>query len=173
MKNLILIVLLVHSLIGSSLELVPYVSPQKFSGLWYEIARTYNSYQDKCVASSVEYILEEESEYEVRNRCFDTTIGGELIEFKGSAEPSDKNNNMSKIDMTYFWIFTKRYEVYYLEADYSTAIVSDSEFKQLWIMSRTPTMQEEKLKKILALLKNKIDLKNLIYTPQDAKGRYK
>ncbi|MFT7005295.1 MAG: apolipoprotein D and lipocalin family protein, partial [Sulfurimonas sp.] len=115
----------------------------------------------------------DESQYEVRNRCFDTTIGGELIEFKGSAEPSDENNNMSKIDMTYFWIFTKRYEVYYLEDDYSTAVVSDSEFEQLWIMSRTPKMQEEKLKKILSLLENKMDLKNLIYTPQDAKGRYK
>ncbi|MFT7004660.1 MAG: hypothetical protein ACJAWW_002024, partial [Sulfurimonas sp.] len=31
MKKLILIVVFVHSLIGSSLQVVPYVSPQKFS----------------------------------------------------------------------------------------------------------------------------------------------
>lgn len=67
--------MLVHSLFSAQLEVVPYVSVQKFSGLWYEIARTYNSYQDKCVASSVEYVLDENNEYEVHNRCFDTVIG--------------------------------------------------------------------------------------------------
>ena len=173
MKNLILIFLFAYSLWASELKVVPYVSPQKFSGLWYEIARTYNSYQDKCVASSVEYILDEENEYEVHNRCFDTTIGGELIEYEGSAESGDDNDNMSKIDMTYFWIFTKRYEIYYLEEDYSSAVVADTELDQLWIMSRTPKIQEQKLQKILALLENKMDLKRLIYTPQDPKGRYK
>jgi apolipoprotein D and lipocalin family protein len=80
---------------------------------------------------------------------------------------------MSKIDMTYFWIFTKSYGVYYLEDDYSSAVVADSELEQLWIMSRTPKMQEEKLQKILALLENKMNLKSLIFTPQDPKGRYK
>jgi len=173
MKNLTLILLFVHSLFGAQLDVVPYVSVQKFSGLWYEIARTYNSYQDKCVASSVEYVLDENNEYEVYNRCFDTTIGGELIAYEGSAESANSDDNMSKIDMTYFWIFTKSYGVYYLEDDYSTAVVADSEFEQLWIMSRTPKIDENKLKKILALLENKMDLQNLIYTPQDEKGRYK
>lgn len=165
--------MLVHSLFSAQLEVVPYVSVQKFSGLWYEIARTYNSYQDKCVASSVEYVLDEDNEYEVYNRCFDTVIGGELIAYEGSAESAHDDDNMSKIDMTYFWIFTKRYEIYYLEEDYSIAVVADIELDQLWIMSRTPKIQEKKLQQILALLENKMDLKRLIFTPQDPKGRYK
>ena len=173
MKNIILILLFVSSLMGSALESVPYVDVQKFSGLWYEIARTYNSYQDKCVASSVEYILDENNRYEVKNRCFDTKIGGELIAYEGTAKSALGGANMSKIDMTYFWIFTKRYEIFYLEDDYSSAVVADNALEQLWIMSRTPKMQEQTLKKILALLENKMDVKRLIYTPQDTKGRYK
>ncbi len=173
MKSLIFILLFVSSLFGSQLEVVPYVNVQKFSGLWYEIARTYNSYQDKCVASSVEYVLQESNRYEVKNRCFDTKIGGELIEYEGTAKSALGGANMSKIDMTYFWIFTKRYEVLYLEDDYSSAVVSDKELEQLWIMSRTPKMQDATRQKILSLLGSKMDLKRLIFTPQDTNGRYK
>ncbi|MFT5661612.1 MAG: apolipoprotein D and lipocalin family protein [Sulfurimonas sp.] len=172
MKYLLLLLLILFNVKASSLETVKYVSPQKFSGLWYEIARTYNSFQDKCVASSVEYVLECENEYKVYNRCFDTKIGGELIEFSGSAEPTD-GNTMSKIDMTYFWIFTKEYGVYYLEDDYTSALVADEKFEDVWIMSREPFLQEATLKKIEKILASKIDLKTLIYTLQDKEGRYK
>ena len=172
MKNLILLLACLLNLSAATLEPVSYVSPKKFSGLWYEIARTYNSYQKKCVASSVEYKLVEPFEYKVFNRCFDSVIGGDTIEYSGSAEPS-KGESMSSIDMTYFWIFTKNYNVYYLQDDYSYAVVADKNFEQVWIMSRKPQMPQEKLKEILALLQNAMDIKKLIYTPQDEKGRYK
>jgi len=171
MKNLLALIVLTSYMYASALQVVPYVNAQKFSGLWYEIARTYNSFQEKCVGSSVEYILDENNEYEVFNRCFDTKIGGKLIQYNGSAEGGKEN--MANIDMTYFWIFTKRYGIYYIQDDYSTALVADKEFDQVWIMSRTPRMDEKKLENILALLEGEMDLKRLIYTPQDAQGRYK
>ncbi len=177
MKNLFLTLLCVSYLFAleqkNVLQAVPYVDVQKFSGLWYEIARTYNDYQERCVASSVEYILKNQKEYEIHNRCFDTHIGGRLIEYKGSAESSNDDTNMSKIDMTYFWIFTKRYEVFFLEEDYSSAVVADRKLEQLWILSRSPTIDENALQKIHAVLENVMDLKRLIYTSQDALGRYK
>lgn len=172
MKNLILLFLILANVKAYSLEPVSYVSPQKFSGLWYEIARTYNFYQKSCVASSVEYVLEDENEYKVYNRCFDTVIGGDLIEYKGSAEPSE-GKTMSKMDMTYFWIFTKEYGVYYIDDDYTSALVADKDFEQVWIMSRKPFMKKETRDKIEKIVAQKIDLKNLIYTPQDKEGRYK
>lgn len=172
MKNLIISLILFSTVQANTLKAVDYVSAEKFSGLWYEIARTYNSFQDKCVASSVEYRLVEPLEYKVFNRCFDTVIGGELIEFSGSAEPST-GQSMSSIDMTYFWIFTKKYNVYYLENDYSYAVVADKDFEQVWIMSRKPNMPKEKLNEITKYISESMDLTKLIYTPQDEKGRYK
>lgn len=151
---------------------VPYVDIKKFSGLWYEVARTYNSYQKKCVASSVEYALQEDNTYKVYNRCFENVIGGDLIEYKGVASPTN-GNSMSKIDMTYFYIFTREYRVIHLEKDYATAVVSDKDMEQVWVMSRTPKLEESKFKKILAKLEKSMNLKRLIYTPQDEKGRYK
>ncbi len=171
MKYLILTLLIITSINADNLKPVPFVSASKFSGLWYEIARTYNSYQDKCVASTVEYRLVKPLEYDVFNRCFDTTIGGDLIEFSGTAEP-EQGESMSSIDMTYFWIFTKNYNVYYLESDYSYAVVADEDFEQVWIMSRKPFMPKKKLSEITTYLSGSMDLKNFIYTPQDKKGRY-
>jgi apolipoprotein D and lipocalin family protein len=173
MKNLIIILLTVQFLNASKLQSVPYVDAQKFSGLWYEIARTYNSFQKTCVASSVEYLWQEDKTYEVRNRCFDTKIGGDLIEYKGVAKGSLEAVNVSQLDMTYFWIFTKTYHVYYLEEDYSFALMADADLENLWIMSRTPKVDERKLQKVLTLLQGEIDLSKLIYTPHDEQGTYK
>jgi apolipoprotein D and lipocalin family protein len=151
---------------------VPYVDVKEFSGLWYEVARTSNSYQKNCVASSVEYELQKDSTYKVFNRCFEKVIGGDLIEYKGTAEPVNANS-MSKIDMTYFYIFTREYRVIYLEKDYSAAVVADEDMEQVWVMSRKPELPKRKLKKILSKLEKNMDVKRLIFTPQDKKGRYK
>ena len=151
---------------------VGHVDIEKFSGLWYEVARTSNSYQNECVASSVEYKLQEDNTYKVYNRCFKNVIGGELIEYKGTAEPTS-GESMSKIDMTYYYIFTKEYRVIHLEKDYSAAVVADEKMDQVWVMSRKPTLPKKKLNKILVKLDKTMNLNRLIYTPQDAKGRYK
>lgn len=172
MKNLLCICLLFITVNASSISPVAYASVEKFSGLWYEIARTHNSYQEKCVASTVEYVLQEENEYKVFNRCFEEQIGGELIEYKGTAKPST-GDNISKLEMTYFWIFTKEYAIYYIDSDYTSALVADKDFEQVWIMSRTPFMEQNRLQKIEKMLASQIDLSDLIYTPQDEKGRYK
>lgn len=171
MKYLILIFLSIITLYAEVLKPVAFVSPSKFSGLWYEIARTYNSYQDTCVASSVEYRLIEPLKYKVFNRCFENVVGGELIEYSGTAQPKE-GESMSSIDMTYFWFFTKNYNVYYIDKDYTYAVVADEFFEQVWIMSREPTMPEEKLKAIKKHLASSMNLDLLIYTPQDEKGRY-
>jgi apolipoprotein D and lipocalin family protein len=80
---------------------------------------------------------------------------------------------MSRIDMTYFWIFTQEYRVIYLEPDYTSAVVVDDAMEQVWIMHREPFMAHIRLERILALLDESMDLSRLIFTPQDKEGRYK
>ena len=104
---------------------VKYVDPKNFSGLWYEIARTYNSFEKDCVAATVEYRLVEPLKYEVSNRCFKNEIGGELIVYNGVAKPVN-GNTMSQIEKTYYWIFSKDYRIIYLD-DYRTAVMVDEE----------------------------------------------
>jgi len=151
---------------------IAYVDDESFGGLWYEIARTYNSYEEDCFAASVEYTKTDNLEYRVKNRCFDTTIDGDLIEFNGTAE-SLMEEGVSEIALTYFWIFTTEYKIVYLEDDYSTAVMVDEDMEYVWIMNRTPFMQKEKLDKIVSFLSDYMDTTRLIYTPQDKEGRYK
>jgi len=159
-------------LLASASKPVSYVDIKLFKGLWYEVARTYNSYEKDCVAPTVEYILKDNNSYIVFNRCFKNKIGGEIIEYKGSAKPTF-NSSISEINMTYFYIFTRLYYVIYLEKDYSVAVVADKEMKNVWIMSRNPTMDKRKLSMVLAMLDKTMDIKKLILSVQNQKGQHK
>ena len=140
---------------------------KKFSGLWYEIARIENSFQTSCVASSVEYKLQSDNTYDVYNRCFENELDGKLIEYNGFAKL--ENNQLF---MRYFFVFRTSYKIEYLN-DYKTAVVSNDDYSNLWIMSRTPNIDKNELKKILDDLKNKMDISKLVFTKLDPKGRYK
>lgn len=172
MKKIILFALLVLDLFASSPSALSFVDAKKFSGLWYEMARTYNSYQKECVASSVEYLLQDDGTYDVNNRCFKNVIGGKLIEYNGTAK-SEQGSSMSHLKMRYFFVFARSYKVVYLGEDYKTAVVCDKDMDQVWIMSRTPRLAPQKLDQILTFLDKYMDTKKFIITPQDPQGRYK
>lgn len=144
-------------------------TPKEFSGLWYEIARTPNDFEKKCVAATVEYTLTSSNEYEVTNRCFDTKIGGDLIVYNGKGKTLQPNS-ASKLKLTYFWVFSREYHLIHWDQAY--AVMASSDFQNLWIMSRTPQMPKATLDGIVKKLSTSIDIKRLIFTPQDPKGKY-
>ena len=139
----------------------------KFSGLWYEIARVENKFQTSCVASSVEYVLEDDGTYNVFNRCFENELNGKLIEYNGFAKLED-----NQLYMRYFFIFRSSYKIYYIN-DYKTAVVSNDDFSNVWIMSRTPFINENELQLILEKLKTKMNTSDLLFTKLHSKGKYK
>ncbi len=139
----------------------------KFSGLWYEIARVENKFQTSCVASSVEYVLEDDGTYNVFNRCFENELNGKLIEYNGFAKLED-----NQLYMRYFFIFRSSYKIDYIN-DYKTAVVANSDSSNLWIMSRAPSINKDELDNILKDLENKMDISKLTFTKLDPKGRYR
>ncbi|MCG3663670.1 lipocalin family protein [Aliarcobacter butzleri] len=162
MKFLFLTIFFSSSIFANTL-----VDIKKFSGLWYEIARIENSFQTSCVASSVEYKLQENNTYDVYNRCFENELDGKLIEYNGFAKL--ENNQLF---MRYFFVFKSSYKIEYLN-NYKTAVVSNDDYSNLWIMSRTPNIDKNELEKILDDLENKMDISKLVFTKLDPKGRYK
>jgi lipocalin len=169
-KSILLITIFLSTFFANSSFDIHKFDKKKFSGLWYEIARTYNSFQEDCVASSVEYILKDDS-YEVFNRCFENELDGKLIQYSGSAKISPLDNNIN-IDMTYFYLFTSSYTIKYLN-NYKTVIITNDDYSNLWIMSRTPSIDKSELNIILKDLENEMDISKLIFTKLDPKGRYK
>ncbi|PWE21889.1 lipocalin family protein [Aliarcobacter skirrowii] len=139
----------------------------KFSGLWYEIARVENKFQTSCVASSVEYKVQDDGTYNVFNRCFENELNGKLIEYNGFAKLED-----NQLYMRYFFIFRSSYNIDYIN-DYKTAVVANDDYSNLWIMSRTPSINKDELDNILKDLENKMDISKLTFTKLDPKGRYR
>jgi len=160
----IFLTLIVLSLYSNGFEYksINRVDSKLFSGKWYEIARTYNSFQKNCVDSNVEYIFTQKDNYDVYNRCFEYELGGKKIQYSGTAKLIN-SNSLPSLDMTYFWIFTKTYHILYLNDTYTTAVISDEDYESLWIMSRTREMDKKEKEFILDLLAKKMDLKRLIF----------
>ena len=69
MKSILLILIIFSSQFANSSFDVNSFDKKSFQAYGMEIVRTYNSFQENCVASSVEYILEDDT-YDVFNRCF-------------------------------------------------------------------------------------------------------
>lgn len=141
---------------------VNYVDPKLFSGTWFEIARTYNYFEKNCLAPTVEYKLVDSNEFKVLNRCYDKNDTNNIIQYEGKAVPKEKDS-MSKIDMTYFYIFTSEYRILYLN-NYQTAVMASSDFENIWIMSKTKNIKKDELNKILKFLDSFMDTSKLIYS---------
>lgn len=171
MKTLTLVLTFCLALHASVPAPLDYVDPLRFGGLWYEIARTDNPYERDCVAATVEYTHIEGYEFRVDNRCFEGEIGGARIHYQGRARAADEKS-FARIDMTYFWIFSREYRVIYLDEDYESAVVSDEAMAQVWIVHRAPFMDQHTLADILSFLEPYRLSDRLIWTPQDKQGRY-
>ncbi len=162
MRILFLSLFFFFSLYAKSPQSVNFVDPKLFSGTWFEIARTYNYFEKNCLAPTVEYKLIEDNEFKVFNRCYDKNDKNNIIQYEGKAVPKEKGS-MSKIDMTYFYIFTSEYKILYLN-NYQTAVMASSDFENIWIMSKSKSIKKDELNKILKFLDSFMDISKLIYS---------
>lgn len=136
---------------------VDYVDIQKYSGLWYEIAKIPNSFQDQCkYGTTAEYIIEKDGDIVVINKCYDED--GELDVAEGVANIVDKKTN-SKLEVSFVSFLGIRpfwgdYWIIGLDEEYNYAVIGHPERKYGWILSRKPSLPEETLKQIFELLKS-------------------
>ncbi|WP_375723737.1 lipocalin family protein [Arcobacter sp. KX21116] len=162
MRVIFMLLFFFLSLYSKTPQSVNFVDPKLFSGTWFEIARTYNYFEKNCLAPTVEYKLLDSNEFKVFNRCYDKYDTQNIIQYEGKAVPKEKDS-MSKIDMTYFLIFTSEYRIIYLN-DYQTAVMASSDLENIWIMSKTKNIKKDELNKILKFLDSFMDTSKLIYS---------
>jgi apolipoprotein D and lipocalin family protein len=145
-------------------EVVPHVDLERYTGTWYEIASYPNRFQKGCSDTNATYTLRKDGKIEVINRC---RRDGREDSVKGSAKVSDKTTN-AKLKVTFFWPFYGDYWIIDLGETYDYAVVSNPDRKYLWILSRTPRMDEAKFTRILERLSGKgFDVGKLVKTNQD------
>jgi apolipoprotein D and lipocalin family protein len=150
----------------AKLQTVPFVDLNRYAGTWYEIASYPQRFQKGCHCTTAEYTYSPKGYILVENRCNRDAINGKPSYIKGKAY-IQKNSGNAKLKVQFFWPFRAKYWIVDLADDYSYAVVSHPNRKYLWILSRTPSMDEFTYDQILAQLNEKgFDLSLLKRTVQ-------
>nr|MCU0364652.1 lipocalin family protein [Ignavibacteriaceae bacterium] len=138
-----------------SLITVKQVDLKKYAGLWYEIAKIPNSFQDHCAyGTTAEYKLEKDGSIQVINKCYDEN--GEPDIADGVANVVDKKTN-SKLEVSFVSFLGIRpfwgdYWIIGLDENYKWAVIGTPGRKYGWILSRTPSLPDETMQKIFEIL---------------------
>jgi apolipoprotein D and lipocalin family protein len=145
----------------NQLEVVPHVELKRYLGKWYEIAHLPARFQEGCNDTTATYTLSEDGSIRVLNEC---RKDGEVKQAKGKAKVVDKNSG-AKLKVTFFWPFYGDYWIIDLGEDYDYAVVGAPNRKYLWILNRTPQMDDRLFSQLVESAKSKgFDVSNLIKT---------
>ncbi len=124
------------------LKTVRFVDLQRYLGKWYEIASYPAWFQKDCTATTAEYSLLADGNIQVVNRCRKERLDGPVDEVVGHAQVVDTTTN-ARLTVSFFWPFSGNYWIIDLDEGYQWAVVSEPRRKYLWILSRTPTIDED------------------------------
>ena len=136
---------------SAELKVVDSVDLSRYLGKWYEIASYPAWFQRGCTASTAEYAMLTDGKIRIINRCHKGRPDGPLKKSVGKAEVSDDQTN-AKLKVWFFWPFKGNYWIIDLDDDYQWAVVGEPKRKYLWILSRTPTMNQTLYQNILSRL---------------------
>ncbi|HSW53836.1 MAG TPA: lipocalin family protein [Ignavibacteriaceae bacterium] len=139
------------------LTTVDQVDLNRYAGLWYEVAKIPNSFQDQCAyGTTAEYKIQKDGSIQVINKCYDEN--GEPDIADGVANVVDKKTN-SKLEVSFVSFLGIRpfwgdYWIIGLDENYRWAIVGTPGRKYGWVLSRTPTLPDETMQEIYEILKS-------------------
>ncbi len=151
---------------SQTLKTVPYVDLKKYAGKWYEIASLPQRFQKGCNCTTAEYTLTDKDFVKVENRCKKDSVNGKQSYIKGKAFVVENSGN-AKLKVQFFWPFRGKYWIIDLAEDYSYAVVGHPNRKYLWILSRTPKMNETTYQQIISRIKeNGFDISKIELTKQ-------
>lgn len=157
-------------------EPVDDVDLERYAGRWYEIARYPNRFQKRCTGNvAVYYATRPDGRIDVRNTC-DTAKGP--IEAQGIARRATENGPASVLKVRFapaFLSFLPQvwgdYWVLDLSADYTTAVVGTPDHEYLWLLSRTPDVDQPTYARMVQAARSQgFNEGRLVRTPQTPTG---
>lgn len=151
---------------GQKLTTIDQVNLDEYAGKWFEIASFPQKFQTGCHCTTATYTKSEKRYVIVENRCNRDSINGRESYIKGKAFVTRKSNN-AKLKVQFFFPFRGKYWIIDLADDYSYAVVGHPNREYLWILSRTPELDEDLYTDICTRIEQKgFDLSRLLKTAQ-------
>lgn len=123
------------------LTTVASVDVDRYLGRWYEIARFENSFEENCEGVTADYARRPDGLISVVNTCRVGSPSGEIKTATGRAKIADETTN-AKLKVSFFGPFWGDYWILDLTEDYSRAIVGEPGGRYLWVLARTPTIDD-------------------------------
>lgn len=130
------------------------VELSRYAGVWYEIAKYPNSFERGCYGVTAEYTLREDGRVTVVNTCREGALDGPARTIEGYAEVADPATN-ARLTVYFFYPFGAPYWILEVDENYQWAVVGEPSRSFLWILSRTPTLDDATYQAILARLPDK------------------
>lgn len=135
------------------------VDLQRYAGRWYEIASAPAPFQRDCECTTATYTFNGDGTVGVRNEC--TRRNAPPSVAKAIAWPYNERNTWLNVNFTGkrtwpYSIATGAYWIVDVDTDmYRHATVASPNGKYLWVLSRYPTMSDERLDELLAVARAK------------------
>ena len=128
---------------------------ERYAGLWHEIARFPNRFQDRCASNvTATYELRGDSTIRVINRC--RTAKGDSVRAEGRARLADRHGPASRLKVRFapailsfvpgVWA---DYWVREVTDDYRAALVGTPDRRYLWVLSREPELDQATYDRLL------------------------
>lgn len=151
---------------------VPELDLKRYAGTWYEIARFQHSFEKDLVGVTATYKLRQDGKIDVINAGYKNTLEGKYKEADGVAKRPDPNEP-GKLKVSFFLFFYAEYNVLALDTtNYQYALIGSSTPDYLWILSRTPSMDESTYNMLVQEAKTRgYDVSKLFKVPQNTKVR--
>lgn len=138
--------------IPSTVKAVTPFDANRYRGKWYEIARLPNRFEDGLEKITADYQLRGNGGIDVINRGYNPAKD-KWSEAKGKAYFVG-SSDVARLKVSFFGPFYGAYNVIGLDPDYRVSLVCGKDYRYLWILSRTPTLEQEKIDALLAKAKS-------------------
>ena len=139
---------------------------ERYLGTWYEIARYDHKFERGLVGVTATYSFRDDGKIKVLNSGFEESLNGKRSEAIGKAKIPNPDEP-AKLKVSFFWFFYADYFVLELGENYQWAAIGSSSDNYLWILSRTPQMEESLYYELLNNLNNRgYDINKLIKIEQ-------
>jgi apolipoprotein D and lipocalin family protein len=170
MKKLVLVVASIF--LGGCLGMPKSVTPvkefelDKYLGKWYEIARLDHSFERGLEQVTAEYSLRKGGGVTIKNRGF-SKEKNRWSEAEGKAFFVGESS-VGYLKVSFFGPFYGSYVVFELDrVNYQYAFVSGPNTSYLWLLSRTPTVEEDLMARFIKKAKQLgFETEKLIYVNQ-------
>lgn len=139
-------------------------APERYLGVWHEIARFPVPFQAGCVGVTAEYGLHDDGLLSVLNICRNVD-GTERSRITGTAEIVGPGRLKVRFPSVPF--VAADYWVLWTDEDYRTAVVGAPNGRSGWILNREPTIRADRFNAARDVLEfNGYDLSRLLEVPQ-------